>query len=63
MACSLTVSSNLAISARAANSSASTAPRAPPPGLELANAVKAPSRPTRRIRMIVVGSTPQRSAA
>ena len=63
IACSLTVSSSRAISARAATSSPSTTPRPPPPGLELANAVKAPSRPTRRIRMIVVGSTPQRSAA
>ena len=63
IACSLTVSSNRAISARAANNSRSTTPRAPPPDRELANAVNAPSRPTRRIRMIVVGSTPQRSAA
>jgi hypothetical protein len=61
----LTVSSSRAISARAAASSASCAPLAPArmPGRDCANALSAPSRPTRRMRMIVVGSTFHCSAA
>jgi IS30 family transposase len=62
IACSLTVSANRSISNLAAASSASSAaPRAP--GRDCAKALNAPARATLRIRMIVVGSTPQRSAA
>jgi hypothetical protein len=59
----LTVSSSRAISERAAASSASSPPLARTPGRDCANALNAPARATRRIRMIVVGSTFHRSAA
>lgn len=58
IACSLTVSSNRAISARGAPSSTSRRSPSRRPGRDCANAVSAPSRPTRRIRITVVASTP-----
>jgi hypothetical protein len=63
MACSLTVSSNLAISERAAASAAPASLLSRRAGRDCANAARAPSRPTFWIRMTVVGSTFHRSAA
>lgn len=63
MACSLTVSSSLATSARSAATWTSSPEPSRRPGRDCANAVNAPSRPTRRMRMIVVGSTFRCSAA
>ena len=63
IACSLTASPSLAISARAAANSASCCWAARTPGLDAASASSAPCLATWRMRMTVERSTPKRSAA